>query len=250
MNQLKIVENCRDDKYRRIEYFNFISKVFPRSNFTEWYAKGFWTDKYIPFSIINDGKIISNVSAALMTLIVNGKYFIGVQLGAVGTLPEYRNQGLSRMLINYVIEKYKYETDIIFLFANDSVLEFYPKFGFQKYKEVLFVSETDFSKTKISARKLIIGNGSDFLLLQNLINERNDITKVFGAKDYGFITMWHILNLYRNNLYHLKEENAVFIFKEDKEQIHLYDIIFNKYFDSHSGSITVRKTLGIIFPFK
>ena len=235
MNRPDIIENYRDNELLRNEYFDFISKIFPGADFKEWYSKGFWNDEYNPISVIKDGKIISNVSVALMNIIVEGRNLRGIQIGAVGTVPEYRSQGLSRILMEYVLEKYRNDTDIILLFANETVLEFYPKFGFKRFEEKVFISETNFPEPKPATRKLNIQNESDFLLLQDLINNRLEITKIFGAKDYGFITMWHVLNIYRENLYHLKDEDAIFIMKEENRQLHIYEIICKKHFDVNAA---------------
>jgi len=231
MNQPDIIENYRDNELLRNEYYNFISKIFPSADFKEWYAKGFWKDEYNPISIIKDGKLISNVSATLMNIIIYKRNLRGIQIGAVGTLPEFRNQGLSRLLMEYVINKYRKSTDIFLLFANETVLDFYPKFGFKRFKEKVFISEINIPETKPAARKLNIQNESDFLLLQDLIKDRIEITKIFGAENYGSITMWHVLNIYRDNLYHLKDEDAIFIVKEEKRQLDIYEIICRKYFD-------------------
>ena len=183
MNRPDIIENYRDNELFRNEYFNFISKIFPDADFKEWYSKGFWKDEYNPVSVIKDGKIISNVSVARMNIIVEGRNLRGIQIGAVGTIPEYRNQGLSRVLMEHVIEKYSNETDIFLLFANETVLEFYPKFGFKRFEEKVFIFRIKYScSLKPAARKLNIQNESDFLLLQDLINNRVEITKIFGAK--------------------------------------------------------------------
>ena len=98
-SNIKIIENYRDNENLRKEYFNFLSKVFPRAGFVEWYQKGFWTKNYIPFSIIQSDKIVSNVSAAFLDIIIKGKNYKAIQLGAIGTIPEYRNQGLSRIMM-------------------------------------------------------------------------------------------------------------------------------------------------------
>ncbi len=233
-DNLKIFEKYRDNELLRNEYFNFISKIFPGADFKEWYSKGFWKDEYNPVSVIKDGKIISNISVARMNIIVEGRNLRGIQIGAVGTVSEFRNQGLSRVLMEYVIEKYSNETDIFLLFANETVLDFYPKFGFKKFEEKVFIFESNIPEPKPAARKLNIQNESDFLLLQELINNRIELTKIFGAKNFGFITMWHVLNIYRENLYHLNDEDAIFIMKEENRQLHIYEIICRKYFDLDS----------------
>ncbi|MBT8386048.1 MAG: GNAT family N-acetyltransferase [Ignavibacteria bacterium] len=240
-NNLKIIENYRDNKLLRNEYFNFILKLFPRAEFKEWYLKGFWKDEYNPISVIKNGKIISNVSVAQMNIIADRRYLRGIQIGGVGTLPENRSQGLSRTLMEYAIGKYSNETDIFLLFANETVLEFYPKFGFNRFEEKAFILKSNIPVPNYAARKLDIQNNSDFLLLQDLINNRVEITKIFGAKDYRFITMWNILNIYSDNLYHLKDEDAILIMKKEDRKLNLYEIICRKYFDLDS---TLAKVIG------
>ena len=191
----KMIENYRDNEILRNEFHNFISIVFPGISFREWESKGFWTKQYIPLSILQSSKIISNVSASFMDILINGKKCKAIQIGAVGTLPEYRNQGLSRELMNYVINKNRDKINFFFLFANETVLEFYPKFGFRSVQEYIFLKEMDIPKPKYSARKLNIEDDSDYTLLQDLINHRQILTKIFGAENYGSITMWHVLNL-------------------------------------------------------
>ena len=233
-NGLRIVKNYRDTESLRNAYYNFISNVFPSIRFQEWYLQGFWTDNYVPFSIFESGEIVSNVSATFTTTLLNGKKCKAIQIGAVGTLPEYRSQGLSRQIMNPVINEYKNKIDLFFLHANETVLEFYPKFGFKSIDENLFVAETCIPEPKYSARKLNVKIERDYLLLQNLINNRKAITKVFGAEDYGFITMWHILNLYQDNLYYLKDENVIIIKEENHHVLSIIDVLFLKSFDMQS----------------
>lgn len=232
---IKIIENYRANEIVRNEFHHFISKVFPSISFKEWYSKGFWTENYIPFSIIKSDKIISSASATFMNTLLKGNKCKAVQLGAVGTLPEYRNHGLSRDLINYVIKKYIGKIDFFFLHANETVLEFYPKFGFRSVKENVFVTELSIPESKYSARKLNIEVDSDYLLLQDLINNRQILTKIFGAEDYGFITMWHVLNLYQDNLYYLEKENIIVIKKEKNDTLYVLDVISCKPFDFQSA---------------
>ncbi|AGE76704.1 hypothetical protein DF16_orf05130 [Bacillus thuringiensis serovar kurstaki str. YBT-1520] len=40
--------------------------------------------------------------------------------------------------MNHIIKKYEKNYNFIYLFANDTVLEFYPKFGFEKVQESSF----------------------------------------------------------------------------------------------------------------
>jgi len=227
----EIIEILPENKTLVNEYLNFIQWVFPGAKFLEWWEKGFWTNDYKPLTILESGKIISNVTAALMDVIIEGQSYKAVQIGAVGTIPEYRNQGLSRILMEYVLQEYEDKIDLFLLFANESVLEFYPKFGFRKLKEKIFLLDSPIPEVKFSARKLNLQVSKDYRILLDLINQRNDITRIFGAENYGSITMWHVFNNLKNNLYYLEEEDAIIIKTEKRNEMFIREIIFREPFE-------------------
>lgn len=51
------------------------------------------------------------------------------------TAEPYRKQGLIREIMQEIDKDYGEKADGFYLFANDSVLDFYPKFGYRKAKE-------------------------------------------------------------------------------------------------------------------
>jgi GNAT superfamily N-acetyltransferase len=235
MKSFKIIEYGNRHSGLKNKFHEFISNVFPGANFKEWEEKGFWTDDYICYSIIESDKIISNVSASIMNVIINGQSYKAVQLGAVGTLPEYRGQGLSKKIIDFVIELYNDKTDLMFLYGNDSVMDFYPKFGFRNFAEKIFSVDHPPVKQNFSAKKMNIFDQKDFDLLLKLIDTRKSLTNIFGAENYGFITMWHILNHHAENLFYLPEEDTIFIKTENENVLHIWEVIFQNQFDLHSA---------------
>jgi predicted GNAT family N-acyltransferase len=58
------------------------------------------------------------------------------QIGTVMTDPEYRGKGLAAELMNRVIGQYENESEAFYLFANDTVLDFYPRFGFRRMERM------------------------------------------------------------------------------------------------------------------
>jgi predicted acetyltransferase len=167
MEERKLIVDYKKDPKLRKMYYDFIDTVFPSADFREWYNKGFWADEFIPFSLLENGKIISNVCISKMKLLIEGKETNGIQIGAVGTIPEYRNKGLSRYLMDLILDKYENFADLFFLFANETVTDFYPKFGFKQYNEVVYRSESDIPVSNYSARKLNISDQSDFAILNH-----------------------------------------------------------------------------------
>ncbi|MFW9842891.1 MAG: GNAT family N-acetyltransferase, partial [Candidatus Thorarchaeota archaeon] len=224
-------------------YFSFMRTVFPGVEFEEWYRRGFWRDTYIPYSVVADGRIVSNVSAAEMKLLVGGREVTGVQIGAVGTIPEFRKRGLSRRLMEHVLEKYCDSADLCFLFANDTVLEFYPRFAFRRCDEVRFLSESTHPKSLCPSRRLNIHDTSDVALVADLLRRRLPITQRFGAVDYDHITWWHILNIYPDNLYYVEEEEVLFIITERAGTLHIHDVI-------HAAPTNLISVLPEIIPRK
>lgn len=71
------------------------------------------------------------------------------------THPEYRKRGLSKRLMNKVLEEYENKYDFMFLFANHNVLDFYPKFGSKSINEYQFSMKFEADKKeKIDLCKL------------------------------------------------------------------------------------------------
>lgn len=126
--------DVRNDEKLRASFNELTRKTF-YFDFVSWYENGHWQDKYIPHVLVDNGKVVSNVSVNLMQLKVGEKMKSFIQLGTVMTDPDYRNQGLNRYIMEQILERYKGKADGIYLFGNDSVLDYYPKFGFKSALE-------------------------------------------------------------------------------------------------------------------
>ena len=158
------------------ESFNDLAKMVFGIDFQKWYEKGCWNDHYVCYSYLHNEQVIANASINKMTVVWNGKEYNAIQIGTVMTHPDYRNQGLSGKLMNHILEKYENETDFIYLFANDTVLDFYPKFGFEKVQESSFslaISDLGHQQVKgKSLRQLNIENQDDIQLMKEFARRR------------------------------------------------------------------------------
>lgn len=231
MNSYDIVENYRDDTSLRNKFFSFTETVFSWADFRIWFQRGHWSDNYVPISVLADEVIVANVSISKMKILHNGQCIKGLQFGTVGTLPTFQGKGLSRRLMEYAMSKYGDSADLLLLFANDTVLDFYPRFGFSRQSETLYFSGQVSHNPSSSARKLDIHNEGDASLVEGCIARRLPLTNLFGAKDYGFITWWHMLNLYSDSLYYVEDEEVIFIMTLENKRLHVWDVIFAKQFD-------------------
>ena len=119
---MNIIHGYRHDKALR-DSFNALAEQSFGLNFEGWYQNGFWGDNYDPHSIVLDGKVVANVSVNRTDLLVAGKRYQILQLGTVMTDPAYRGRGLSRAIME-AIEPALADADGVYLFGNDSVVDF------------------------------------------------------------------------------------------------------------------------------
>jgi GNAT superfamily N-acetyltransferase len=104
-------------------------------DFQFWYDLNLWDENYESYSIIDGGSIVSNICVYKTQILLNYKTYDALSIGAVATKEEYRGRGLSRTLMEHIQEKYKNVP--MYLSANDSVSDFYPRFGFRRVYEKL-----------------------------------------------------------------------------------------------------------------
>ncbi|MFR5071026.1 MAG: GNAT family N-acetyltransferase [Bianqueaceae bacterium] len=128
---MKLIKQIKDDPQLRDSFNGLAMKTFGLS-FSEWWRRGYWTDSYIPYVFVDGGKVVANASVNLMDLMWHGQPKRYIQIGTVMTDAAYRHQGLSRTLLQEIIGDWADKSDALYLFANDTVLDFYPKFGFQR----------------------------------------------------------------------------------------------------------------------
>lgn len=136
---MQIIHNYRHNAALRHSFNTLAEKTFGL-NFENWYQNGFWGDNYDPYSIVIDGEVAANVSLNRTDLLIDGEVKRVYQLGTVMTDERYRNRGLIRVIMTE-IEKDTAGADGIYLFANDSVVGFYPKFGFTRGTEHIYTRE-------------------------------------------------------------------------------------------------------------
>ena len=58
---MEIVTGYKDDDKLRGSLAALAHDVFG-IDLATWYVNGFWQDDYIPYSVIEDGKVVSNIS--------------------------------------------------------------------------------------------------------------------------------------------------------------------------------------------
>lgn len=230
--QLSIIKNYREDESLR-KSFNELAKDTYGFTFEDWYKNGYWTDKYNPYSIVMDNKVVANVSVNTMAFSVNGKRETYIQLGTVMTDENYRNKGLIRAIMNEIDREYNGSVDGMYLFANTSVLEFYPKFGYKEgaqyqcskvmptvHRELNMVSDNPI-------RQVQMNNKEDWTVLKTAI-EKSVRNSSVDMSNNSELVMFYITKFMQNNVYYVEEERAYVVAEMEEEELFLHHVFSDK----------------------
>lgn len=166
---MELVSNyMRDDTLRHA--LNELAKKTFWIDFEDWVTGGYFEGDYIPYSFMENGKIISNVSANRMTFLQNGVERNYIQIGTVMTDENYRRQGLAKKLIDHVIKQYKDNCDGFYLFANLEALEFYDQCGFSRVTEYRYEVKEEFCKRRSEGERFMPVNTADGKMKQKYMD--------------------------------------------------------------------------------
>lgn len=201
----QLQKQVRRDENLRKAYGNMAEKVFGL-DFEAWYQKGYWTDTHIPYTLFDGENAVANVSVNRMELAWQGSICSYIQLGTVMTDPDYRNQGLCRYLMGEVLKDWKDNCAGMFLFANEHVLDFYPKFGFER--QVQYGCSQTVEGGMGTARRLEIEQPQDMQLLQRCYEKGNPFSKLQVVNGFGLL-MFYCGSFLKNSIYYVKEQDAV-----------------------------------------
>lgn len=256
MTSIKVKDKTYDliidykDDMRLRGLLNELTNEIYGFDFENWYQAGYWGDTYIPYSLLDGDRIISNVSVTIIDFIIDATKRTYVQIGTVMTHETYRKQGLNRILMEKVLEDWKENCDMVYLFANDTVLDFYPKFGFYP------VQEYQHSKNVVSTKPI-----SDSLQLDMTATENKELLYKKVKTSFNFskistvdgtsLVMFYYTSFMTQNVYYLKKYEAIVIASFHDTVLHIHDIFCEKEIsiDLIMASMTYQKIKKVILGF-
>lgn len=207
--------------------FNELTRQTFCFDFVGWYEAGQWGDFYIPHVLLDGEKVVSNVSVNIMQFDVQGVKKNYIQLGTVMTDNAYRGQGLNREIMERIMAEYKDKVDGIYLFGNDDVVNYYPKFGFKPAKEYeyylpcdnaeeaeAYVLEKVDMQDKEQAEKFY-----DFMRAYKVeANELNQNDAMYMSENVNLFQFWLGAG-YGDSVYYIPEMNEYVIVETDGDKV-------------------------------
>ncbi len=191
-------------------------------DFENWVVGGYFEGDYIPYSFVEDGKMIANVSVNKMSFIQNGISKNYIQLGTVMTDEAYRKQGLAKKLMNHIIEEYKDKCDGFYLFANLDALDFYRKVGFLEGMQYSYSIKKEYlpDKSNVTLFKKVeqtMKNKYMDYVRNSAVNSSMEQSNKFGLQMFYTAGM--------ENVYYAKDIDCFVILEEEENTIALQSII-------------------------
>lgn len=220
------ISDYKDNQKLRTSFNNLAQKTFG-IDFEEWYKDGYWGNRYITYSLLDNDTVVSNVSVSIMDFLVLGEKKRYIQIGTVMTDSEYRGRGLCRALIERVLKEWEDKCDLIYLFANDSVLEFYPKFGFRPTDEYQCSKNVIKKHKSDNIIKMDMSNKKHRVLLYNIVSNTVPFCKI-SMVDNSSLVMFYCTSFMKDNIYFIEDYNAIVIANFDGSKLYLQDVFSTK----------------------
>ena len=219
---LSIEKNYRDNEALRASFNKLAEKTFGL-NFENWYQNGFWKDNYIPYSVVIDGEVVSNVSVNACNMNYKGKEVKLIQLGTVMTDTDHRGKGYARMLMEEVMKDYEGKVDGMYLFANDSVLEFYPRFGFKEGKEYQYSKDVTISGEN-KTTPVPMNDKKDFDKMAEILATRSQNSNMYMVGNTG-LYMFYLSQFMNECVFYIAECDSYVVAELEDDTLILHTII-------------------------
>ncbi len=218
----KLVKGNRTDETYRKSFNALTEKTFG-FNFEQWYQNGYWKDQYIPYSLLDGDKVISNVSVNLMDIHVFGQSKRFIQLGTVMTDEAYRKQGLIREILHNVLEDWQSKCAGIYLFANASVLDFYPKFGFKKWNQYQCSKIICATSEVKNIQKLNMSDENNRKFLYHKVNAAIPYGEISMERN-GELILFYCSSFMKENVYYLPDQDIVVVANYEQDCLEILGI--------------------------
>lgn len=196
------VEACAET---RAAFNTLVNRVFG-FDFENWHAAGWWGSAYQPHLLMKDGRAVANVSVNCIDFMLKGAPKRYLQLGTVMTAQEARGHGLAAWLMERVLEEYQGRADGVYLFANQEVLGFYPRFGFQRRPQTHYTTPAPPVQEGLArARRLDMDDPGQVALLAQACAKGNPYAALTMQNNPGLV-MFYCGGPLKNAVYRLEDD--------------------------------------------
>lgn len=212
---MKLIHCNQQNRDFEKKFDQLMTRVFGLS-FEPWNELQLWDENYDRFVIENEeGLFVSSVCVYKVQMKLGDHTFHAYQIGGVATLPEYEKQGLSRKLLEHVIERFGDHP--MYLFANPAVTEFYPKFDFQRVIPSIPVKDVNLDQDTQPKKATVYD-------AVKLAQQRSQFSEVLDVVDAASINAFHYVLAYPDDLYWIND-HTIIVAQRQGTTLYLIDVI-------------------------
>lgn len=187
-------------------------------DFERLYQAGYWGEPFGCYGIKEGDDIVANVCFHLFDYEKDHHRYRAMQIGTVMTREDYRHKGLAAQLMHQVMDDHP--VDVVYLFANESVLNFYPKFNFQSVPYLKYISQVT-SEYKLGKKGRKLDIESDRAQIDDIIKRRIKNSKNEYVYFDDYIKMFYLMYAYSDCIY--LHEDALVICEKEGDVLRVYD---------------------------
>ncbi|MBK5447774.1 GNAT family N-acetyltransferase [Bacillus sp. TH22] len=226
MGNVEKFANILMEEPKREQLFPLFEEVFGITSqiLNDFSEKGYWDYTYKALSFIEDDKVIANVAAFSLPLLINGEKINAAGIQSVMTHLNFCKQGLMTRLLNKMIKEIDKQFECAFLFTETP--ELYKSFGFQIVQEYLMTIPYDNKINKDSIlRKLDFYNEEDRNLINEIIENSQRLSNMFSTINYRssfYLKMYDLK--WNEKLYYSKKLDAMIVYEVENEKLKLYGV--------------------------
>ena len=217
---MNIIHGYRHDKALR-DSFNALAEQTFGLNFEGWYQNGFWGENYDPHSVVIGGKVVSNVSVNRTDLVFGGRRYRILQLGTVMTDEAHRGKGYGRAIMAYIEREYA-DADGVYLFANDTVVDYYPRFGFRPAVEYAYSKSV--CLTGVSEAEQIPMDGPEAWARLAKAMEESTFREGCPMVENPGLIFFYVSQFMQDAVYHIPRLNAWVIAEPEDGDLTIHNI--------------------------
>lgn len=214
-------KQVRDNASLRQSFMDLAAQTFGLS-FENWYQAGCWSDSYLPYSFICQGRIVANASVSLMDFSWRGKQRLYIQIGTVMTDPAFRGHGLSRRLLENILEDWKDQCSAVYLFANNTVLDFYPRFGFVPQEEYEY--SLPLSPVPGDFHPLSVDQEMDLQILRRCYQKSNPYSAFTMEENLGLL-MFYCMDFTKHMVSYSPSLDLICIGEQEGDTFYCYELL-------------------------
>ena len=220
---LTLHQNYWDSPEKKQEFKRFLVAIH-NLDLGLWDELGYWDNRYRPFSLFDSDRLVAHACLYSMDMIVNGRRCEVAQVSAVGTLPEYRRQGLGYRINQAAIGWARDKHEFFFLFADAEALPLYRKCGFRRVTEHKTRVLVDGKLPQDGAVKLDMNNANDRALAYRLACERTPVSNLLGVFNPKLFMYW-CLYWFRDGLYYIRDLDTLVLLERKEGVLSVCDIV-------------------------